>query len=244
MYFNLTHLIYVTNIIKSDLVVQIISWTCGILNAVLIDTSRSSSPLLHGTFRSLSTFKSHSAISQNCRRIHVSSSIPGIISIGRQFVGWTWWEVGLHLLPVSGGHNLGEPQPVHVGPPQQDPPQLLHQRSNLACHRPPVHVGPLMQKLRGVLLGRSNMNGLRFPQVMATRDWEQVEPNLPPGPSHKLSANGYYTRDGRRDVNPPTVLADGTMALESGEGSGAAVEKRRTTPGRVYQYSIHDATSP
>ena len=72
-------------------------------------------------------------------------------------------------------------------------------------------VGPLAQKLRGLLLGRTNMNPLRFPKVMATRDWDQVEPNLPPGPSHKLSANGYYTRDGRRDVHPPTVLADGTM---------------------------------
>merc|ERR1719336_2928574 len=125
---------YVTNI-KSDLVVQIVLWTGGIMNAVLIDTSWSGSPLLHGSSRSLSTFKSHSAICQNCRRIHVSSSIPGIISIGGQFVGWTWREVGLHLLPVSGGHHLGEPQPVHVGPPQQDPPQLLHQRSNLACNR-------------------------------------------------------------------------------------------------------------
>ena len=79
---------------------------------------------------------------------------------------------------------------------------------------------------------------------MATRDWETVEPNLPEGPSHKLSANGYYTRDGRRDVHPPTVLADGTVALESGAAADTAVAARKNTPGRVYNYSIQDATAP
>ena len=53
----------------------------------------------------------------------------------------------------------------------------------------------------------------RFPQVVATRDWDKVTPNLPPGPSHNLAFNGYYTRDGRREVHPPTVLADGTMVI-------------------------------
>ena len=72
-------------------------------------------------------------------------------------------------------------------------------------------IGPLLQRMREVLLGRKHMNNLRFPQVVATRDWDQVTPNLPPGPSHKLAANGYYTRDGRREVHPPTLLADGTM---------------------------------
>ena len=43
----------------------------------------------------------------------------------------------------------------------------------------------------------------------------KVTPNLPEGPSHKLAANGYYTRDGRREVHPPTVLADGTKVITS-----------------------------
>jgi len=104
-------------------------------------------------------------------------------------------------------------------------------------------IGPMMAKLREVLLGRKHMNPLRFPHVVATRDWDTVTPNLPEGPSHKLSANGYYTRDGRREVHPPTVLADGTKALESGEGAGAVVA-RKNTPGRVYQYSTQDASNP
>ena len=74
-------------------------------------------------------------------------------------------------------------------------------------------IAPMLQKMREVLLGRKHMNNQRFPQVMATRDWDKVTPNLPPGPSHKLADNGYYTRDGRREVHPPTVLADGTMVI-------------------------------
>ena len=35
-------------------------------------------------------------------------------------------------------------------------------------------VGPMMQKLRELLLGRKHMNSLRFPQLVATRDWDQV----------------------------------------------------------------------
>jgi len=104
-------------------------------------------------------------------------------------------------------------------------------------------IGPVFQKLREVLLGRKHMNPLRFPQVVATRDWDQVPANLPPGPSHKLAANGYYTRDGRREVHPPTVLADGTVALASGEAAVEAPRKIKT-PGRVYNYSTQDKSDP
>ena len=121
-------------------------------------------------------------------------------------------------------------------------------------------IGPLLQKMREVLLGRKHMNNLRFPHVVATRDWDQVTPNLPPGPSHKLASNGYYTRDGRREVHPPTLLADGTMvmticwspvsliffsqALGSGEEGAVATASKGKTPGRVYRYSVQDSTGP
>ena len=35
-------------------------------------------------------------------------------------------------------------------------------------------VGPLMAKFREILLGRKHMNPLRFPHVVATRDWDTV----------------------------------------------------------------------
>eukprot|EP00090_Calanus_glacialis_P010118 TRINITY_DN1850_c0_g1_i1.p1 TRINITY_DN1850_c0_g1~~TRINITY_DN1850_c0_g1_i1.p1 ORF type:complete len:121 (-),score=47.16 TRINITY_DN1850_c0_g1_i1:85-414(-) len=104
-------------------------------------------------------------------------------------------------------------------------------------------IGPALQKLREVLLGRKHMNNLRFPPVMATRDWDSVPANLPPGPSHLLSANGYYTRDGRRDVHPPTVLADGAKVLESGDAVPAVLTKSRA-PGRVFAYSEQHAGDP
>ena len=35
-------------------------------------------------------------------------------------------------------------------------------------------IGPMMAKFREVLLGRKHMNPLRFPHVVATRDWDTV----------------------------------------------------------------------
>ena len=62
------------------------------------------------------------------------------------------------------------------------------------------------------------------------------------GPSHKLSANYYYTRDGRREVAPPNVLADNSKdvkAIGAGE-SGAVASKVGKRPGRVFDYSGHN----
>jgi len=90
-----------------------------------------------------------------------------------------------------------------------------------------------MQKIRALLLGRNHMNNLRFDHLQAPRSIP--EPNMPPGPSHNLAANYYYTRDGRREVAPPAVLADGNKALASGEETAAAVmPKIGKTPGRVH----------
>jgi len=94
-------------------------------------------------------------------------------------------------------------------------------------------IGPFMQKFRALLLGRNHMNNLRFDHLQAPRSIP--EPNMPPGPSHNLAANYYYTRDGRREVAPPAVLADGNKALASGEETAAAVmPKIGKTPGRVH----------
>ena len=99
---------------------------------------------------------------------------------------------------------------------------------------------PIIQAIRTVLLGRVANNPLRFLDECAERPGPEA--NLPPGPSHKLHSNYYHTRDGRREVTLPTMIADGTKtkALSAGETeTGAAVVERvkSTKPGTLYRYS-------
>lgn len=88
-------------------------------------------------------------------------------------------------------------------------------------------VSPFLQTLRNFLLGRKHTQALRFPQDVATRS--PPLPELPDGPAHKLSANYYYTRDGRREVGPPEIIATGTKQV-----TAEASAVKRVTPGTVY----------
>uniref|UniRef100_A0A7R8VXW7 NADH dehydrogenase [ubiquinone] 1 alpha subcomplex subunit 7 n=1 Tax=Timema douglasi TaxID=61478 RepID=A0A7R8VXW7_TIMDO len=69
----------------------------------------------------------------------------------------------------------------------------------------------------------------------------QPPPVLPEGPAHKLAANYYYDRDGRREVKPATVLAGPNLAftLGSGQQSGETAissEKKPPTPGSIWHW--------
>lgn len=86
----------------------------------------------------------------------------------------------------------------------------------------PRDVSPLLQMFRNFLLGRSLKNALRFEDKVSTRS--PPMPNLPEGPSHKISNNYYYTRDARRESRPPLeIAAPNLKTLPSGEKS--VVEK-------------------
>lgn len=99
----------------------------------------------------------------------------------------------------------------------------------------PRNVAPFLQAIRSFLLGRKPTNALRFADFIAART--QPPPNIPEGSAHKLSANYYYSRDGRREVKPPLVVGGGPKLLESGkEDSNVPARKGTARPGNVWHW--------
>merc|ERR1719391_28299 len=104
----------------------------------------------------------------------------------------------------------------------------------------PRGLTPFLAALRDRLIGRKYKNHLRFEGVKIA-ERTQEPPNLPKGVSHKLSANYYFTRDGRREVTPPEVVYSARQQLlESGEGTEGQVPalKKPVTPGKPYNWDI------
>lgn len=91
-------------------------------------------------------------------------------------------------------------------------------------------VNPFLQTIRNFLLGRKHTLALRFQEAIATRS--PPPPILPDGPSHKLSGNYYFTRDARREVSPPEVVAPIPKQIAAGETSPV----KRITPGKIYKW--------
>ncbi|XP_035504400.1 NADH dehydrogenase [ubiquinone] 1 alpha subcomplex subunit 7 [Scophthalmus maximus] len=91
----------------------------------------------------------------------------------------------------------------------------------------------IIQRLRNLLAGRELQTKLqlRYGEV-AKRT--QPPPKMPLGPSHKFAGNYYFTRDGRRESVPATVVMSSQKALTAG-GQVAEAPKLPVTPGSVYK---------
>ncbi|XP_061681148.1 NADH dehydrogenase [ubiquinone] 1 alpha subcomplex subunit 7 [Syngnathoides biaculeatus] len=91
----------------------------------------------------------------------------------------------------------------------------------------------IIQSLRNFLSGRDLQSKLqlRYGEISKRT---QPPPKLAVGPSHKFADNYYFTRDGRRESLPPTVVMSSQKALMPGS-QAVAPAKPPVTPGEVYK---------
>ncbi|RUS86620.1 hypothetical protein EGW08_005636 [Elysia chlorotica] len=95
------------------------------------------------------------------------------------------------------------------------------------------NISRILQKIRNWLLSHDELKSThRYEGYIAKRS--QPKPNLPPGVSNKLSDNYYYTRDGRREVEKPTVVYNAAQKLLQG-GEAASLPKA-PVPGLGYDW--------
>ncbi|XP_004067956.1 NADH dehydrogenase [ubiquinone] 1 alpha subcomplex subunit 7 [Oryzias latipes] len=91
----------------------------------------------------------------------------------------------------------------------------------------------LIQRLRNFLSGHDLQSKLQLRyEEIAKRT--QPPPKLPVGPSHQYANNYYFTRDGRRESAPATVVMSSQKALTAGS-QVVETSKVPVTPGSVYQ---------
>ncbi|XP_015519698.1 NADH dehydrogenase [ubiquinone] 1 alpha subcomplex subunit 7 [Neodiprion pinetum] len=88
----------------------------------------------------------------------------------------------------------------------------------------------MVNLIRKLLRGKDHVNALRFADCLAART--QPPPEIPGGPYHKTSKIYYFTRDARREVQPPTVIATSHQIASSGQVS---TEVKPVTPGKVFE---------
>ncbi|XP_013866250.1 NADH dehydrogenase [ubiquinone] 1 alpha subcomplex subunit 7 [Austrofundulus limnaeus] len=90
-----------------------------------------------------------------------------------------------------------------------------------------------IQMLRNFLAGQNVQSKLQLRYEEISKR-SQPPPILPVGPSHKFASNYYYTRDGRRQAGPPTVVWHSQKAITAGS---QVAEKPNVpvTPGPLYK---------
>ncbi|XP_071490330.1 NADH dehydrogenase [ubiquinone] 1 alpha subcomplex subunit 7-like [Diadema antillarum] len=94
----------------------------------------------------------------------------------------------------------------------------------------------IIQRVRNFFAGRDLQAKLNNRYAYGQSPRTQPDPILPDGPSHKLAANYYCTRDGRRETFPPTQVFSTTQRLPApqaaeGETAVGTPVKKPITPG-------------